>query len=176
LKGNQPTLFEGVKLLFEEPVSKPVGARQENRHGNRREVRELVVSSELNEWAEWPYLGQVGQLTYTCECTGKISRETSYLITSLTAQEASPGKLLKLMRGHWGIENRVHYVRDVTFDEDRSQVRCGSGPQAMAALRNTTLGVLRLKGVRNIAAAQRTLAWHAKRAIALVTRRTKIKK
>ena len=169
-------MWEGVKLLFEEPVSKLMGACQQSRHGNRHELRELVVSSELNEWAEWPYLGQVGRLISTRECRGEITRETSYIITSLTPEEASPGALLKLIRGHWGIENRVHWVRDVTFDEDRSQVRCGSAPQVMAALRNTALGLLRLKGVRNIAAATRSLAWHAERAVALITSRKRIMK
>jgi hypothetical protein len=158
-----------VKLLFAEPVSKLIGACQRSRHGNRHEVRELLVSSDLNAWAEWPYLGQVGRLISTRECHGKLTRETSYIITSLTPQEASPRALLTLIRGHWGIENRLHWVRDVTFDEDRSQVRCGSGPQVMAALRNTALGLLRLQGVRNIAAATRTCAWHAERALALVT-------
>jgi hypothetical protein len=163
-----------VRLLFAEPVGKLAGASQRSRHGNRQETRTLVVSSDLNAWADWPYLGQVGQLTYRCECRGKVSRETSYLITSLSKEEASPGQLLRLMRGHWGIENRVHWVRDVTFDEDRSQVRVGSGPQAMAALRNTALGLLRLKGARNIAAATRTCAWHAERALALITARRRI--
>jgi len=161
-------------LLFAEPVSKLTGARQRSRHGNRHEVRELVVSSDLNEWAQWPSLGQVGQLTYTCTCKGEIARETSYIITSLTAEQASARELLRLIRGHWGIENRVHWVRDVTFNEDRSQVRVGSGPQVMAALRNTALGLLRLKGARNIAAATRTCAWHAERALALVTSRKRI--
>jgi hypothetical protein len=163
-----------VRLLFAEPVGKLTGTRQRSRHGNRHETRTLLVSSDLNAWADWPHLGQVGQLTYRCECRGKVSQETSYLITSLSKEQASPGQLLRLMRGHWGIENRVHWVRDVTFDEDRSQVRVGSGPQAMAALRNTALGLLRLKGVRNIAAATRTCAWHAERALALVTSRRRI--
>jgi hypothetical protein len=99
----------------------------------------------------------------------EITCETSFIITSLTTEQASPRELLRLIRGHWGIENRVHWVRDVTFDEDRSQVRVGAGPQVMAALRNTALGLLRLKGVRNIAAATRTCGWHAERVIALVT-------
>ena len=160
-----------MKVLFAEPVSKLSGARQRSRHGNRHEVRELVASMDLNEWADWPYLGQVGELTYRCQCKGKRTTETSLFITSLTAQEASPRDLLRLIRGHWGIENRVHWVRDVTFDEDRSQVRCDSGPQVMAALRNCVIGVLRLTGVRNIAAALRSCAWHAQTAIALVTSR-----
>lgn len=165
-----------MQFLFAQPVSTLAGACQRSRHGNRHEVRELVVSSDLNEWAEWPFLGQVGRLVSTRECRGEITCETSYVITSLTREEASPRELLRLIRGHWGIENRVHWVRDVTFDEDRSQVRTGSAPQVMAALRNTALGLLRLKGVRNIAAATRTCAWHAERAIALVTSRKRIMK
>ncbi len=163
-----------MKLLFAEPVSKLLGACQRSRHGNRQELRELVVSSELNEWAQWPYLGQVGRLISTRECQGKITRETCDIITGLSSAQASPEALLRLIRGHWGIENRVHWVRDVTLDEDRCQVRVGSAPQVMAALPNTALGLLRLKGARYIAAAQRTLAWHAARAIAPVTGRRRI--
>jgi len=74
-----------------------------------------------------------------------------------------------LVRGHWGIENRLHWVRDVTFDDDRCQVRTGAAPQLMAALRNLVIGLFRLNDVRNIAAALRTHAWHAQRAIALIT-------
>lgn len=148
--------------------------RQRSRHGDRHERRELVASTELNAWADWPHLGQVGQLSYRCERHGEISQETSYFITSLTPQQASPGQLLRLMRGHWGIENRLHWVRDVVFDEDRCQVRSGAAPQVMAAVRNTVIGMLRLSGARNIAAASRMCAWHAERAIALVTRRIPI--
>ena len=72
------------------------------------------------------------------------------------------------MRGHWGIENRLHWVRDVTFDEDRCQIRTGAAPQVMVALRNTVIGLLRLTGANTNAAALRTHAWHAQRAIALV--------
>ena len=169
LKGNQPELYAGVALLFEDPVSPLTVVRQRNRHGDRLEVRELAVSSDLNEWAQWPHLAQVGRLIYSCRRKGKISRETSYIITSLSPQQATPAQLLRLVRGHWGIENRLHWVRDVTFDEDRCQVRTRSAPQVMAAFRNLVIGLFRLTGVRNIAAALRTHAWHAQRAIALVT-------
>ena len=100
---------------------------------------------------------------------GKVTTETSYIITSLSPEQATPAKLLRLVRGHWSIENKLHWVRDVTFDEDRCQIRTGAAPQVMAALRNTVIGLLRLRGVRNIAAALRTHAWHAQSAIALVT-------
>lgn len=76
-------------------------------------------------------------------------------MSSLPAHTASPARLLALVRGHWAIENRVHYVRDRIFDEDRSQVRKRSAPQLMASLRNLAMGLLRLAGARNIAAALR---------------------
>jgi hypothetical protein len=81
-----------------------------------------------------------------------------YGITSLTPAAASPARLLALHRGHWAIENKVHYVRDRTFDEDRSQVRKRGAPQAMASLRNLAISVLRLAGADNIAAALRSCA------------------
>lgn len=169
LKGNQPELQAGVVLLFAHPVSAPVTVRQKNRHGDRLEVRELALSAELNEWADWPGLAQVGRLTCLRRRKGQTTTETSYIITSLSPQQATPAQLLHLMRGHWGIENRLHWVRDVTFDEDRCQIRSGAAPQVMAAFRNLVIGLLRLAGARNIAAALRTHAWHAQRAIALVT-------
>jgi predicted transposase YbfD/YdcC len=169
LKGNQPELQAGVALLFEDPVSPPAIVRQRSRHGDRLEVRELAVSSDLNEWAQWPHLAQVCRLIYTCRRKGKISRETSYIITSLSSQQATPAQLLALARGHWSIENRLHWVRDVTFDEDRCQIRTGAAPQVMAALRNLIIGLFRLGKARNIAAALRALAGNPRGALTLVT-------
>jgi hypothetical protein len=169
LKANQPALHAGVALLFEHPVSPPTVVRQRNRHGDRLEMRELALSSDLNEWAHWPALAQVGRLTSLRRRKGQTTIETSYIITSLSPEHATPAQLLALVRGHWGIENRLHWVRDVTFDEDRCQIRTGAAPQVMAALRNMVIGLFRLRGLRNIAAALRTHAWHAQRAIALVT-------
>ena len=68
-------------------------------------------------------------------------------------------RLLGIWREHWGIENQAHWVRDVVFGEDRSQVRSGTAPQLLAALRNLVLGLLRLIGVKNIAAALRHYGW-----------------
>lgn len=81
---------------------------------------------------------------------GKESEETAYGITSLTKEEASAERLLELNRGHWEIENRIHYVRDVTFDEDRSQIRKGNGPHIMASLRNLVIGIFRILGFKYI--------------------------
>jgi len=169
LKANQPELHAGVALLFENPVSAPAVVRQRSRHGDRLEVRELALSTELNDWTDWPELAQVGQLTCLRQRKGKTELETSYIITSLSPEQANPRQLLHLVRGHWGIENRLHWVRDVTFDEDRCQIRTGAAPQVMAALRNLVIGLFRFSGARNIAAALRAHAWDAPRALALVT-------
>ncbi len=158
-----------MALLFEHPASPATVVRQRSRHGDRLEVRELALSTELNDWSEWPDLAQVGRLICLRRRKGESRGETSYIITSLPSQQATPAQLLHLVRGHWGIENRLHWVRDVTFDEDRCQIRTGAAPQVMAALRNLVIGLFRLAGLRNIAAALRTPAWQAQRAIALVT-------
>ena len=83
---------------------------------------------------------------------GRKSVEVVYLITSADHQAAPPATLAAWVQGHWGIENQLHWVRDVTFDEDRSQVRTGNAPRVMATLRNTAIGLLRLTGWTNIAA------------------------
>jgi len=81
---------------------------------------------------------------------GKESEETAYGITSLRKEDASAERLLELNRGHWEIENKIHYVRDVTFDEDRSQIRKGNGAHIMASLRNLVIGIFRLLGFKYI--------------------------
>ncbi len=92
----------------------------------------------------------------------------SYAITSLPPARADAAALLAYLRGHWGIENRLHWVRDVTFDEDRSQTRVGAAPQVMAACRNLALALLRRAGHACIAAALRTYAGRPRHAAALV--------
>ena len=81
---------------------------------------------------------------------GTHREEFAYGVTSLTAQKASSDRLLELVRGHWEIENRVHYVRDMTFDEDRSQIRKGNGPRIMASIRNLVISLFRLVGFKSI--------------------------
>ena len=85
----------------------------------------------------------------------KTTEQISFGVTSLSEEKASPENVLSFNRGHWSIENKVHYVRDRTFDEDRSQVRKNSAPQIMASLRNIVMSIFRLADVKNIAAALR---------------------
>ncbi len=116
----------------------------------------------------WPHLEQVCRLERQRTVKGKKQVEVSYVISSLPAAEAGARRLLALSRGHWGIENRVHWVRDVTFDEDRSQVRTGAAPQVLAALRNLVISLVRRAGHSNVAAALRRHTAHLGEAFALV--------
>jgi predicted transposase YbfD/YdcC len=91
---------------------------------------------------------------------GKWSRETCYAVTSLRVTQASPARIAAIIRGQWTIEDRLHWVRDLDWDEDRSQIRIRNGPRIMASLRNLVITILRLAGVSSIAAA---LRYHARR-------------
>ena len=121
-------------------------------------------------YSDWPGLAQVFELArhVLIQKTGEERVKVVYGVTSLSPARATPGRILVLVRGQWQIENQSHWVRDVTFDEDRSQVRCGNIPQVMAALRNTTIGLLRWAGHTNIAAACRRLAAQPVQALALI--------
>ncbi len=172
VKENQPQLRADIELVFTLP---PVGDRQETArtvdigHG-RIEQRNLTTSEALVGYSDWPGLTQVFELGrhVICQKTSAERVEVVYGVTSLRPERATPERLLELVRGHWQIENQSHWVRDVTFDEDHSQVRCGSIPQVMAALRNTTIGLLRGAGYTNVAAACRQLAAQPTRALALI--------
>ena len=149
------------------------------RHG-RRETRQLwaladpavnACAGEAGEHeAPWPHLGQVCRVRRRRVHldTGEVEDEVSYAITSLGPTQADAARLLGLLRGHWGIENRLHWVRDATFDEDRCAIRTGAAPQAVAACRNLVIALVRRAGRTDVAAALRTYAGRPTTAIALV--------
>ena len=126
-------------------------------HG-RLEVRSVWTSQELNGYLNFPYVRQVfcvhRQVSHIKK--NRQSSETVYGVTSLPANQASPQRILELNRGHWSIENSLHWVRDVTFDEDRSQIRTGNAPRVYASLKNLVINILRICGATNIA---KTLRW-----------------
>jgi hypothetical protein len=138
-------------------------------HG-RIEKRCLTACDELPHYMDWPGVKQVfmAERSTTVKKTGEYYAETVYGITSLAPEQADASRLNSLVRGHWHIENRSHWVRDVTFDEDRSQVRSGNIPQVMAALRNTAIGLMRWAGETNIAAACRMFAAKPRLALKLI--------
>jgi len=123
-------------------------------HG-RLEVRRLWTSAELNGSLDFPYLGQVFLIRRerTNLVTGEFHLEIVYGLTSLMPEEADPVRLLALNRGHWGIENRLHWVRDFVFDEDRCRIRRHAGAEVMAALHNLAISLLRLAGAVHTAPA-----------------------
>lgn len=139
-----------------------------SRHGDRWEKRRLWTSEVLVGYSDWPHLAQVCRLERVVTRKGRTKRDVAYAVTSLPSQRAKAQRLLSLWRGHWGIENRLHWVRDVTFDEDRCQVRTGAAPQVVAGLRNAVISLIRLSGKTNIAAALRRHAAHPAEALALV--------
>ena len=126
----------------------------EKGHG-RRERRTLTATTALKGYLDWPGVAQVGRVESEVERDGKRTTETRYFITSVPREVAGAVGLLSWSRGHWTIENRSHYVRDVSLGEDASRIRKGSGPEVMAALRNLAIGFLRSTGVSNIAEAMR---------------------
>lgn len=123
-------------------------------HG-RRESRTLTSTTALNGYLDWPGVRQVGEIKTTVYEYRKETQATRYFITSVPRTLAGATTLQNWGRGHWTVENKSHYVRDVSFDEDASRIRKGSGPQVMAAFRNAAIGFLRASGVDNIAAALR---------------------
>jgi predicted transposase YbfD/YdcC len=159
VKGNQPRLRRQLAGLPWREVD-PAHRSVETAHG-RREIRTIRVVTVAAGIA-FPYAAQAVQIVRRTRPvnarTGKAGRwrtETVYAITDLAPHQASPAELAGWVRGHWQIENALHWVRDVTFAEDLSQIRTGHAPQVMASLRNLVISMHRLAGATNIAAALR---------------------
>jgi hypothetical protein len=130
------------------------------------ERRRLLATTAPNDYLDFPHVAQVCRIerTVTDLKSATQRQETLFALTSLPPEQASPQRLLELNCGHWSIENRCHYVRDATFDEDRSRIRVGHGPAVMAALRNFAIALARLHGFANIASALRAFAHQPRRA------------
>lgn len=160
VKDNQPTLAADLATLFADPDAPVARAEETALHGGRRARRRLLASTELVGYVRWPGVQQVLAMERTVvrKNTGEVRTEWAYAVTSLPPARATPTQLLTLWREHWAIENKLHYVRDVTFDEDRAGTCKDHIPQVMAALRNVAIGLARLSGQTNIAAACRHFA------------------
>jgi predicted transposase YbfD/YdcC len=159
VKRNQPGLFAQLAALPWRQV--PVAHDKRERGHGRAERRTLRITAVAAGLA-FPHAAQAMQIVRRRKRPGRKrwSTETVYAVTSLTATQASPADLMAIIRGHWMIEDRLHWVRDMDWDEDRSQVRTASAPQVMATLRNLAITILRLAGYASIAAA---LRHHARR-------------
>jgi predicted transposase YbfD/YdcC len=169
VKGNQPTLFAQLKALPWAQV--PAGERShETGHGRKetRTVKALTVATPGG--LSFPHAEQAVRITRTRTIKGKTTRETAYLVVSLPAEHAQPVDLGTWARREWHIENRVHYIRDVTLGEDAHQARTGNGPAVFATLRNTAIGFHRSNGETNIARATRRANRRSNELIEAVTR------
>jgi len=124
-------------------VHNPKCFETNDKYGGRIEKRELQVMDVPEHLKEWPGVQQILKLTRTRTTikSGKTTEEVVYGITSLSKDDAPPDRIAALCRNHWGIENKLHWVRDTVFDEDRCTIRTGNAPQAMTALRNTVIAL-----------------------------------
>jgi hypothetical protein len=133
------------------------------------EYRRLRSSPRLREYPGWPGAEQVCVLERVRRAGGVEQREVVFAITSLTPRQASADRLLELARGHWGIENQLHRVKDVGLGEDAGRVRTNGGPQIPSGLRNAALRLLHRNGLGQVASALRHLAAFPMKAVQLVT-------
>jgi predicted transposase YbfD/YdcC len=182
-KGNQSQMEEDIRLWFEPEVQPLPGtnfppkdletAQQTNKGHGRLETRTITVSSQLKDFLDWPYLEQVFKLErrFVSFKTGEVQEQTEYGFTSLCRDEIAPLKLLEMTRSYWGIENGLHYRRDVTLREDYTRLTKGSAGQVMACLNNLILGILlSKKKYRTIPAARRYFSAHPTEALNLFLR------
>ena len=176
VKANQGTLYRDLQLLFDPPPTIPaapltdrrVARTVESGHGRTLERRQLIASTDLGGYLDWPGVQQVFRLERTWREHGTPKQAVHYGITSLPPETADPVRLLALRRGHWTIENRLHRRKDVNFGEDASLIHVGAGPTVMALLRDAAVSLLHRAGVQRVAARLRTHSQHPDRAVALV--------
>ena len=162
VKGDSSTLYRQLKKL---PWARiPAVSSVTTDHGRR--ARRTIKVALAPAWVEFGVAAQVAQVRRTVTRKGKKTVEVVYLITS--DRMAEPATLAAWARGHWEIENKLHWVRDVTYQEDKSLVRTGNAPRVMATLRSLAISLLRLDGHDNIAAANRHHARDPQRTLELL--------
>ncbi len=151
VKANQPSLYAQLTAL---PWGQVRTTARTVERGHGRCERRTVKATEVRAGLLFPHAVQAVRITRRRQplTDGPAETEVACLVTSLPTHQASPTRLAAMVREHWHVENRLHWVRDSTFGEDLSQVRTGNAPQVMASLRNLAITILRLTGVTNIAA------------------------
>ncbi|WP_328913296.1 MULTISPECIES: ISAs1 family transposase [unclassified Streptomyces] len=164
IKGNQPLLHKRLKHLPWRDVPL-LDKTRATAHG-RNEIRRVKTATVAD--LDFPHAAQAVQIVRRRRivATGKVTLERVYAVTDLAAEQAQADEIAHHVRGHWGIENQLHHIRDTTYAEDASRVRTGTAPRAMASLRNLAIGALRLAGHTGIAASLRHHARDATRPLA----------
>lgn len=179
VKDNQANTRQAIEQLFAPEKSVPglgcpamdfQSAQTTEKQSGRIETRQITVSSLMNDYLDWPHLGQVFKLErrFTTLATGEVDTEIQYGLTSLTHQEANPNKLLAIVRSEWGIENGLHYRRDVTFQEDQTRMTNKSMGRAMAIINNLAVSLINSQGFSNHAQARREFNAAPEKALALI--------
>ena len=179
VKDNQATTRQAIEQLFSPEVKIPgVGnpptdfrvASTTEKQSGRLETRTLTASSMLNEYLDWPHIQQVFKLESKLInlSTGEVKEEIRYGITSLPAQIASPNRLLKIVRSEWGIENGLHYRRDVTFQEDKTRMTNKDLARNVTIINNLVISLLNYQGFSNHARARRVFDACPDKALAII--------
>jgi predicted transposase YbfD/YdcC len=179
VKDNQANTRKAIEQLFAPEKSVPglgcpamdfESARRTEKQAGRIETRQITVSSLMNDYLDWPYLGQVFKLErrFTTLVTGEVETEVQYGLTSLTRKKVNPEKLLAIVRSEWGIENGLHYRRDVTFQEDQTRMTNKKMGRAMAIINNLVVSLINSQGFSNHAQARREFNADPAKALALI--------
>ncbi len=163
VKGNQPQLLQDIALYFEGRQAPDFVEATSLGHG-RIETRKIWTTSALNAYLNFPHVGQafVIERERIEKTTGQRSPDIAYGITSRPPDQASAQQVLTTNRGHWSIENSCHYILDWNFDEDRSRIRTGHGPENVSRLRRFAIGLIKAKGVYSVAQKMRQLHRHVR--------------
>jgi predicted transposase YbfD/YdcC len=158
VKNNQPGLFQDIALFFNDRKSPDFVLTDSPDHG-RIEIRKICTTTALNGYLNFPHVQQafVIQRESTNKKTGEVSCDIAYGITSRTPEQADPQRVLATNRGHWSIENSCHYILDWNYDEDRSRIRTGYGPENITRLRRFAISIIKSKRVRSVAQKMRQL-------------------
>jgi len=159
VKANQPTLLQDIAFFFLDRKEPDYIENTPPDHG-RIETRKIWTTTELNDYLDFPHVAQAFVIERHCtdKKSGKYSCEISYGITSQTPQQADAKSVLATNRGHWSIENSCHYILDWNYDEDRSRISKGFGPENITRLRRFAIGLIKSKGVSSVAQKMRQLS------------------
>jgi len=158
VKGNQKQLLDDISFYFNHVDQKPDNITVNDGHG-RIETRKIWITVDLNDYLSFPHVGQAFMIERNVvnQKNGKVSTEKAYGITSKTRDEADAAQILQDNRGHWCIENSCHYVIDWNYDEDRSRIRTGYGPENMSRIRRFAIGLIKKKPGSSVAQKMRRM-------------------
>ena len=159
VKGNQKNLLGDISFYFDDLQRDPDYMTVDGIDHGRIEIRKIWVTTELNEYVNFPHVGQVFMIERitTYKKSGKTVNDFAYGITSKTPEIATPEKVLQDNRGHWTIENKCHYIVDWNYDEDRGRIRTGNGPENITRLRRFAVSIIKSKPIKTVAQKMRQL-------------------